>query len=1747
MLTVKDVRAFRSKYRNKKPVFRDSTSVNEHFIGTQHGELSGFFLLFHGDKEEIENFLRANFQMAEDGQAVFEFIQNAADCGSSKFWLFFNDQYFLAVNNGKTFQEAGIESILNIGQSHGKKGCDKIGRYGVGFKLVHRLVGRTDGLDEIVRQNKGPILFSWSNSSQLNAFFSFEGNSVQFSNEDGSPWLTKIILTCFPAQVNETILDLNYTEKVLFGEDELIECVNYVSKCMGHIDMEKDLNEGSLFFLKLGEGKAEIIRKETQSIENGVGISMQFLTNLSSITINQNEVSKSKICWLPACAIAPSTQEYEVLGLTDKKVLECPAVIEVGYLPFRDSGNTIRRAPNFFKFFPMGDEVNGLNFVIHSNVFDHETNRRKLHDQSTNHRILEAAARHICECAGNADTGLFLEIFANIMLSDPPEGTGNSWQRPYFYDKLIKYAKDHVPAIGLNGIALRISNETAVINNTNLEIHPKEWGIQMDWFFCHKKEEAAAELIKRVSEHEELKLKTWKIADLIRNGNNDQIIQWIEGNKTTEPEAIKIQCLIEELFEISKHEIEKNNLELFNKCSILPVFKFSDGKYYSLNEIKQNSQLLFLEENRTLGIRHILEKIGVITSINFIQKEQGTDFGASVKKFLGIEAPEELFKKIVLNLEGEILKDGLNLEEDEKCRLFEGLIQIYDDKKSIRDLKLFSNKKGNILKMREIIPHQEGKGLLTEYEINISAEQSASLKLKGFLCLQTEVFSNIIIPYWEEIIKLQKHDKIFELINQVTSWFLQAEPASKLSLGGQRIVFLDSPKEWFLGTQVFFHSSMKDIEPEKYKKSNTATIALTGKSLPDIRQIKLLSEAPFNLKNIILNELEGKQNAKLDYDDLKSFIEMCKAIGDDFFASYYVTDNQGLASVTLRTEEEVTQFYTSNDELSAIIKELTINAARLPAALSELRISNHIKRESDLQKWIIDLVKDQNKFDEYTEKLASVINTKDAAEHFFKSVPKLYISIERLEVVQCKPLPWITLIDEKFLDLNKLIDIRKKIFINFPDDTEYLLAEYTASSTFRVQEYELSFSDLFPDDKNFERCAITNQIYSNLINNYPIKEEWLKTLFGVEVEEISKERGVELLNQIPATPTNATQLIFCLLTSEWDESSNRRIIASDQKEYLFNSQWLITKREFVLTSSQLHTQYDGIENLLRLNKSNPEAQIGGCKFVFDFFFGEDNVLRYFGLNNEPNEEQSKSAFLYLYNIWKTQSTHKWKGVNIKDFSQVLGFHPFESILPDEYSIDKEVLPEYVQNLIKLSSDYVEFLVNLGVNSEASPLVKLRKFLFREDIDFNKNDLTRALIINEEIGRITEQLLYNTLLFLKGKIFCEDSLIEMVQYLFSSIPPFEGRPSFPILYIFSYEKEKPVYQILQPVEVQYRIDESFVDSLKGYQINSLQHLIDFCDERGIRIVDSRNLPLNTNWDWISSLRNIRIEPDWESIDKKSVPCDEDYYVSWRNEDEERPEIFLFDGPIPEFLFLEQIDDENFFSIVYKRDLILGLNGKIFLNRRKNLIELLHNNASYLGLTESHINRLSIILSDLRAINKSDGDNPFINISSLEDRTRAEINDEAKRQAVSWLRQKGFIVPEPPKFDYYKIKNVFDQDNTPVIVHVRSSRAGYLFISPADWQELSKSNAFLLVVLPGGKITTLTFDELIQSNTQIHLQFDPQLFTPDGLVAIAKIFQYIPSVSFVVRSTTFSASEDIKSFGLDRRLDELVKTAPTNLID
>tara|TARA_R110000850_G_scaffold218852_3_gene344462 strand:+ start:60282 stop:60557 length:276 start_codon:yes stop_codon:yes gene_type:complete len=62
---------------------------DENLMGVQHKDLSGFLAMYHGDKEDIYGFLRKEVEMAEEGQAIYEFVQNTVDCNATILYMFY--------------------------------------------------------------------------------------------------------------------------------------------------------------------------------------------------------------------------------------------------------------------------------------------------------------------------------------------------------------------------------------------------------------------------------------------------------------------------------------------------------------------------------------------------------------------------------------------------------------------------------------------------------------------------------------------------------------------------------------------------------------------------------------------------------------------------------------------------------------------------------------------------------------------------------------------------------------------------------------------------------------------------------------------------------------------------------------------------------------------------------------------------------------------------------------------------------------------------------------------------------------------------------------------------------------------------------------------------------------------------------------------------------------------------------------------------------------------------------------------------------------------------------------------------------------------------------------------------------------------------------------------------------------------------------------------------------------------------
>ena len=404
-MKIKSARFFREKYMTDVRHIQPNSGYNPDFIGCVHelpsGEyVKGFFDMYHGDKQDIGGFLSGNLKIAEDGQSIYEFMQNAADCGSTSFYMFYNDNYFLAINNGKAFSLEGLRSLLNVGQSD-KKSSSQIGRFGIGFKLVHRLVGKSDGKYELLHDNKGPILFSWSKKEDLMALLNKEEITAVNDIEDSSslPYFLKLILTNFPADPNETVKDLNYSDTVLFTDDEYTELARETRQWLEKYLEDSTFNQGTLFFIKLGEGKRELLDKDyRENLKTGVEYSLNTLKNLKNIKINDVPIDEVTLR-LESGIIAKDSEDFKRVS---PEYVDSDIHYSIGYnvidfdaeKPFLRV-DALKESPTFYKYFPLGDEIHHSALFIHCDSLSNAANRRKLHDDPTNRELIPLIVRFV--------------------------------------------------------------------------------------------------------------------------------------------------------------------------------------------------------------------------------------------------------------------------------------------------------------------------------------------------------------------------------------------------------------------------------------------------------------------------------------------------------------------------------------------------------------------------------------------------------------------------------------------------------------------------------------------------------------------------------------------------------------------------------------------------------------------------------------------------------------------------------------------------------------------------------------------------------------------------------------------------------------------------------------------------------------------------------------------------------------------------------------------------------------------------------------------------------------------------------------------------------------------------------------------------------------------------------------------------------------------------------------------------------
>jgi hypothetical protein len=558
--------AFREEKNNE---IRDIDFIGSYYPNNENWKRKGFFNLFHGKKEDEKGFIRSLVELAEDEQVIYEFIQNAVDANSSHFYIFWDEDNFLVINNGSKFKDNEIESILNVSQStKSKDELEKIGKFGIGFKLIHRLVGKDNGLNEIIDEYKGPLLFSWD-KSYIKRFLNKDLKDID------KQWFFKILYTNFPCAMEETIKDKDYRERIAFKKTEYNDLINFMNKQDINLDY---LEEGTVFFLKLGKGKAQLLNDELRNIKNGIKYSLNIIKNFSK---NRDK----KLDDININGIKIKSENLDSI-ITDDYIFLCPINQKDSILFSTKNDN---EKISFFKFFPMGDQRNSLNFILHSYKFDIESNRRKLHETPINKELLTNISNSLKDEFNkikNNDIERYRNILLNLYLSDLETANNDKLIQEYLTSNLYQYIQHNIP-----------TKDNKIIKDKNLvKIIDSKLNISLlkysEFYFD---DETIIREAKR-----KLGIRKWNIFDILINDNIESWVQKLSKEDST--------VFLEELNKAYGTNNTYRDFNLKNKA----IFLF--GKtFLSINGIPEN---YFFRGTFDIQTESILEKLGFIFSKN---------------------------------------------------------------------------------------------------------------------------------------------------------------------------------------------------------------------------------------------------------------------------------------------------------------------------------------------------------------------------------------------------------------------------------------------------------------------------------------------------------------------------------------------------------------------------------------------------------------------------------------------------------------------------------------------------------------------------------------------------------------------------------------------------------------------------------------------------------------------------------------------------------------------------------------------------------------------------------------------------------------------------------------------------------------------------------------------------------------------------------------------------------------------------
>lgn len=1372
-MKIKNIRQYRTFYKEN---VRDLQSRNEHYIGTvrnnERGEKEfGWFDVYHGDKEGygkaeqgIGNFLESFLDMAKDGQAVYEFLQNAVDAGASHFTMAWGkdpidgNNYLLIANNGEMFNFDSVRSILNVGSSTKTPNSQNIGKFGIGFKLAHRLVGKENGLVELLSsQPSGPILFSWKNGEIIDLAnevivpkptdINFVSNKNNFEIADSNPWLFKILITCFPALPENNIVD----EQVLLSDGNLAATpvfpqleIEVLHRWIA--DYSKFLNaetykEGALFFIKLGAGKENDLADK--NLREGVRFSLAILQEIAKSEKRPNQILSTVQLNKDEPIYKPDL-EYHFFKITKKNDLDDYLYIKFGvrdmdelssdqadkfykeddievlfgFRRYDEIGDYFKGAPNFYLYFPLSEEVHNFNFVLHSNAFYKASSRTFLHkgtkaEDGINERLLRTIAQRLeyelKSLYEQDDKRKFLDLYAALLTSSESQINERQWVKEPFIDEITKVLRRIAPVKDrIFDKDFELTHLQVRIKETKIEVSPEIFKMKgFNWFYWGRNDPS----IIREKAHEKLDTLAFDIFILLRNKEIfNHVNRWIEKDTT------RIGLILEELDYYEKGKVQSEHFK--NNLKALKLFKFTDGKLLSDNEINdiQDQGYLILHNNLS-AINVPLRIMGLKTTMHNLDDYS---FVRHYGSYLNTDGQLRSWAKVI-----EIISNGKveSLTSIEKKEVFIAIRDMIEDRLSERlsEFRLFKNSKGNCVKLKHLLKTAD-KNWLEPYVIHTSERFK---EIEYYLESDDDkIYTTVIKPFWAEIGEFIINVDITQresIIKDVELYYHKGNEDENESLtSGTNTLFFKGSL-----TKVenpFFNKGLSKLDKQTYNDIQDLLNDVFDVQIPDFDYL-----FAYNLKSLrILHNADILERKSYTFTETEtgSFLQFVDAVGIKLFDSYSIHLEDDLYVLSKRDERNY--FSRNNTYLDDYIEEYhSEKFIKLPKSLSEFGSLVNYKDETLFAK-LINSSNPHNREELFDVISSASMNTKF---DFFEKLNSIGLQYTEGDVTINKTK--LTFIRE-LIESNKVVlgDVQDKIIIETENDDINLSAIDVANDEIIIEDRDrdthikLSRSKLL-NLENEKAIPTILSFAKTVIEESLLTEQLANKIFKISSEDITDDlinRVIKTINDQEQAVQNSDQLILIINSApDIGVSINDFSVETKSKE------WYTLESNYVLPNDDatsdyyndiyvLSERYSDLFDKIGLRKgeiyiykeNEDESSINNNIIYSEFTFQKGIVAEVLS-----SLDDDVIALNFLFEQWQQTPINKRAYLNKLNWEKVLSFAPRGKVF-SQYTIETEKLDDSIVNWVNENRNEREtFLRYIGVHTSNSNIAKLRSWFLNE--------------------------------------------------------------------------------------------------------------------------------------------------------------------------------------------------------------------------------------------------------------------------------------------------------------------------------------------------------------------------------------------------------------------------------------------------